>query len=332
MSKRVFARQFFLSLLMGASVFAGAPKAHAADYPPAFNYDTLLRGLEVSDKDASMPFASRISNFEIFVPGRDVKGKISIVDAEGKIVSSREYVYEHKNGQAVGRWNNDTLKCPTCLKGPGRFNLKPGVYWLVFSEDNQVFSSEWFEVRSYPLGQGRFSAGDRYYLYAPASQMARLNTKNGDFRAEVGLAGEKRLGKEHSISVPFYAVLKQNGKEIARTPGKDKKAPLYPQTTLQTVFFTRPNYKPIKAKDLTDGKYQIDVFLDNKAVRRFDFIVKGGAIQAMGRQLESIKPAHRMIVSENGTWLWNQFAKAPERQLPDIDWSSDPSKPFGFSL
>lgn len=317
------------SLLLSGALIVSFSPAMAADYPPALSYDSFLDGLEVDDQKATLPFASKVSRFEIFVPGRNVKGKISIVDAQGKVLSSREYLYEYKNGKTVGEWQTDQLKCPGCAKGPGVLTLKPGIYWLVLSENNKVFSSEWFEVRSYALGQGRFAAGERYYLYAPASQMARLNTKEGDFRAEIGLEGGERLGKESSISVPFYAVLKQNGKEIARTPGEGKTVPLYPQTTLQQVFFTRPNYNAIKAKDLTDGKYQIDVFVDGKVARRFDFMVKKGVIQTSGRQLENTPP-ERMIVSEDGTWVWNSFSKAPERSLPTIDWSSDPST--GFKL
>lgn len=324
LSKKIMA----VSLWSGLLAMALNP-SFAADYPPALSYDTFLDGLEIDDQKATLPFASKVSRFEVFVPGRNVKGKLSIVDEKGQVLSSREYLYEYKNGKPLGEWQTDQLKCPGCVKGPGVLTLKPGTYWLVLSENNKVFSSEWFEVRSYALGKGRFAAGERYYLYAPASQMARLNTKDGDFRAEVGLEGGEKLGKESSLSVPFHAVLKQNGKEIARTPGEGNTISLYPQTTLYQVFFTRPNYNAIKAKDLTDGKYQIDVFVDGKVARRFDFMVKKGVIQTSGRQLENTPP-ERMIVSEDGTWIWNSFSKAPERSLPTIDWSSDPST--GFKL
>lgn len=301
--------------------------AWSADYPPALNYDDYVDSLNMGTTDYNLQFASKILRLGVFVPGRNAQVRTDIVDATGKIIISTEHVQRYKNGQALGDVDTSIHACAkrTCITGPDSVKLKPGLYWMVLSENGKPFSAEWFEVRSYPLGEGRFAKGEISYTYLPQTQMARLSFSSSDeFVAELGFAGEKAVGDKTAISQDITSTIKQNGKLWAKTPGKmPERLTIYPYTRMERISLSKAATNGIiKKADLTDGNYELEVQVDKKAYRKFNFQVKGGKFVYQGRQQENTQPPERMIVSEKSAWLWSSFSKEPARTLPSIDFNS----------
>lgn len=241
------------------------------------------------------------------------------------------YVHRYKNGEALGEGDTSVWECKNrpenkCLMGKNSFKVEPGLYWMIYSENGKIFSAEWFEVRSYKLGEGRFAKGQKYYAYLPTTQMAQieLDPKEDKVNVKVGLAGEKEVGDKYSVTKTLKAELKHNGKAFAGTPGKNPhKVNLYPNTTLETVNLSLlKNNSTLKYKDLKPGKYELNISLDGKGYRKFIFEMKDGKIVYQGRQKESTQPVERMIASEKSYWLWNTYTKEPTYTIPTVDLST----------
>lgn len=321
---KIFTAVLSLGLLLGV---CSTPRVQATDYPPALNYDDFIQSIQLDAVDANLYFARQLLNVHVYVPGRDVQVRTDIVDSQGKIRTTKERVHRYKNGMSLGEIDAWVSACAggKCLDGPNTVPLEPGVYWMVFSEKGKIFSAEWFEVRSYSLGEGRFAKGQVFYSYLPQTQMARLSFESdGQFVVEAGFAGEKAVTDQSSINLKLLANLKFNGKVIAKLPGKEAhRVTLYPYTTLlQLQLSGATNNALLKKNDLKDGNYELEIQLDGKLYRKFSFQIKAGKWVYQGRQKDNTQPPERMIVSEKSAWLWNSLSKEPVYLLPQVTLSA----------
>ncbi|MBF2054195.1 MAG: hypothetical protein IGS03_12155 [Candidatus Sericytochromatia bacterium] len=309
------AKKWTLALL---SPFLLMGPVGAQDYPPAMVYDQMPDFINLGN-DGTLYFGRKLQSMQVYVPQRDVETRIDIVDAEGKILSTKERVYKYKNGPAEGEMDTWVTACASgqCANGPSTFPLKPGVHWIVFSEKGKVFAAEWFEIRAAAQGEGRFAKGSKHYAVLPQDNMARLYfTDNGKGKLiiEFGMHAGAEVGDSSAVTKKMRVSLKHNGKEVGKSAGNQPQPTnIYPSTTMinATIVKSKDN-SGIQKADLKDGQYEIDVNMDGKSVRRFKFEVKGGKIVYQGRQQESTQPMERMIVSESAYWLWNIYAKAPD--------------------
>jgi hypothetical protein len=302
----------------------------AENYPPALNFDDFIEAVSVGTSDSKLYFARKVLSVHVYVPGRNVQVRTDIVDANGTILNSTEHMHEYKNGQALGDIDSSVQGCLNrdCIHGKNSTVLAPGLYWMVFSENGKPFSAEWFEVRSYKLGEGRFAKGEVTYAYLPQTQMARLYfNSSGDFVAEAGFAGENAVGDQSSVTKGLHVTLKHNGKLFAKNPGKmPQNITLYPYTSMESLPMSKAaNNGVIKKADMKDGNYELELKLEGKLYRKFSFQIKGGKFVYQGRQKTDTKPPERMIVSESSAWLWNTLSKEPTRTLPAIDLSQLPT-------
>lgn len=316
----------FLSLcLFSASLFA--LPAGAADYPPAMNYDDYTEFFSLDKSKAKLLIDWQLNKMRYYLPQRDAVIRLDIVDDSGKVLTTKERHFTYKNGKSLSVDFDRECGSP-CLNGPNSLILDPGVYWFVASENGKVFSADWFEVRSYKLGEGRFAKGNLSYVYLPTTQMARLEFQDdGDFEVELGFAGEAAVGEQSQVSYPIQATLKYNGKVMAALPGQmrgtEHKVHLPPHSTMKSLNLSRvKNNAALKRADFKDGQYELDIQLNGKAYRKFKFQIQGGKIKYQGRQQENTQPVSRMIVSEKGYWLWNTYAKEPARNLPQFKLSA----------
>lgn len=330
-SHKFFTSVLSFGLLLG---LYSTSRVQATDFPPALNYDDFIHSVQLDAVDSKLYFARQLLNVHVYVPGRDVQVRTDIVDSQGKIRTTKERVHRYKNGLSLGEIDGWVSACAggKCLDGPHSVPLEPGVYWMVFSENGKIFSAEWFEVRAYPLGEGRFSKGQVFYSYLPQTQMARLSFESdGQFVVEAGFAGEKAVADQSSINLKLLANLKLNGKVIAKLPGKEAhRVTLYPYTTLLQLHLSgATNNAMLKKSDLKDGNYELEIQLEGKLYRKFTFQIKAGKWVYQGRQKDNTQPPERMIVSEKSAWLWNSLSKEPVYLLPDIKFSASslPSLP-----
>lgn len=298
--------------------------AWSQDYPPAMAYEQMPDFINL-DQNGQLYFGRKLLSMLVYVPQRDVETRIDIVDAEGNILSSKERVHKYKNGQALGEIDTWVTACASgqCLDGPSKVALKPGVYWIVFSEKGKVFSAEWFEVRSYGQGEGRFAKGQKSYTILPHDNMAKLyftDGGKGSLVVDLGLSAGAEVGDQSTVVKKMSLSLKRNGQLVAKSVGNTPQPQnIYAYTTLITAPLVDPKSNAgLKASDLKDGKYELDVNLDGKSVRRYAFEVKGGKVVYQGRQQESTQPPERMVVSEKDYWLWNTYAKEPNHMLPKL--------------
>lgn len=310
------------SIIMSSCVWL-SQAARAAEYPPAMNYDNFTEFIRLGTQDSKLSFASQLYTMKFYLPGRDAQIRMDIVDQKGQIISTKERVHHYKNGESLGEVDTWVNKCKsgTCLNGPNTPVLQPGLYWLVCSEEGKIFSAEWFEVRTYKLGEGRFAKGQITYAYLPTSQMAQISLDSGELEVQIGVAGESEVGDHSSVNKNMLATLKYNGKLFGKLPGNSP-APLtvMPYTQMFHVNLSKAsNNNVIKKADLKDGNYELEIMLDHKAYRKFKFQLKGSKIVPQGRQLESTQPPEHMIVSEKSAWIWNSYAKEPTRNLPQLD-------------
>lgn len=319
-----------IALAMGGLLLPA--NIQAAEYPPALNYDDFAEAVSLGNETGTLHFGSKILSVHMYLPGRDADVRTDLVDAQGKVLSAKEFWHQYKNGNALGQINSSVFDCKTrpeskCITGPSKINLTPGLYWLVYSEKGKVFSAEWFEVKSYPLGEGRFAKGQRFYTVLPQDNMAKLyftNNGSGDLMVDVGLSAGPEAGDKSAVTKKLSLSLKHNGKAFGKSVGNvPQQVNIYPSTTLLSNQLVKvQGNSGIKPQDLKDGKYELDVNLDGKSVRRFQFEVKGGKIVYQGRQQESTQPPERMVVAEKSYWLWNTYAKEPSHSLPSIDFSA----------
>jgi hypothetical protein len=314
---------FLLSLNLLGGLLLTSP-VFANDYPPAMAYEQMPDFINLSP-DGSLLFANKLLSMHVYVPGRDVQTRIDIVDAKGNIISTKERVHAYKNGQALGEINTWANACEggTCLDGPSKPQLTPGIYWIVFSEKGKIFSAEWFEVRSFKLGEGRFAKGEVNYAILPHDQMASLYFSDGgkgSLMADIGFSVGPEVKDGSAVTKPVAVSLKHNGKPFAKSPGNvPQPTNIYAHTTMLTVSLSLiPKGEIIKPAQLKDGSYEMDVTIAGKLVRRFKFQVKGGKIVYQGRQSENTKPPERMVASEKHYWLWNTLAKEPSYALPAV--------------
>lgn len=316
---------FMLALSAGQSLWA-------AEYPPALNYDDYIQAIQMDTVDAKLNFGRQLLNVHVYVPGRDVQVRTDIVDSQGKIRATKERVHRYKNGLSLGEIDSWVSACAggKCLDGPNSVALEPGLYWMVLSEQGKIFSAEWFEVRAYSLGEGRFAKGQVFYTYLPQTQMARiLFAADGQLIVEAGFAGEKAVGDQSSVNLKMLAQLKYNGKVMAKLPGKEAhRITLYPYTTLMQVHLSgASNNALLKKSDFKDGNYELEIQLEGKLYRKFQFQLKGGKFVYQGRQKDSTQPPERMIVSEKSAWLWNSLSKEPVHVLPEINLTAPAALP-----
>jgi hypothetical protein len=332
--------KFFTSVLSFGLLLSlySTSRVQATDFPPALNYDDFIHSVQLDAVDAKLYFARQLLNVHVHVPGRDVQVRTDIVDSQGKIRTTKERVHRYKNGMSLGEIDGWVSACAggKCLDGPNTVPLEPGVYWMVFSENGKIFSAEWFEVRAYSLGEGRFAKGQVFYSYLPQSQMARLSFESdGQFVVEAGFAGEKAVADQSSINLKLLANLKLNGQVIAKLPGKEAhRVTLYPYTTLLQLHLSgAKNNAMLKKTDLKDGNYELEIQLEGKLYRKFSFQIKAGKWVYQGRQKDNTQPPERMIVSEKSAWLWNSLSKEPAYPMPNINLTaaslpSLPTLPF----
>lgn len=292
----------------------------AADYPPALIYDNLPELLQIGNADGTLFFGRHLPDFKLYLPERQAQVRIDIVDAQGKVLTTKERVFNFHAGRPIGEIDGNVFACANdvkCIDGASKLPLAPGVYWLVLSENQQPFSAEWFEVRSAGQGEGRF-AKQTYFTLLPQEQMAGIGFNNqgkGDMVVDLGLAS----GSSETVVKPLRLILKRGGKPVAQSPGnKPQPVTLYPYTSLIQQTLVTPKNANFAKADLTDGAYQLEAQLDGKAVRHFNFTVKGGKIVYQGRQQETSQPAVRQIVSQDRVWIWNADTKEPMHQLPKI--------------
>lgn len=312
----------FTSLVLATGFFLPT-SAMAADYPPAMNYDNLTEFVQVGETDSKMLFASRLYTMNFYLPGRDAQVRIDVVNDKGQIISTKERVHRYKNGEALGKVDSWTNKCKSgaCLDGPNTPLLAPGLYWLIFSEHGKIFSAEWFEVRAYSLGEGRFAKGQITYQYLPTTQMAQISLYDGELHVEAGFAGESDVKDQNAVVKEMKATLNYNGTLFAKLPGNNPhRLTLEPYTQMHTLNLSlAKNNSVIKKADMKDGNYELNITLDGKAYRKFKFQLKGGKFVYQGRQKESTRPPERMIVSEKYAWLWNTYVQEPVRTIPAVD-------------
>ncbi len=312
-----------------ASLFLSVP-ALAADYPPAMNYDDYTEFFSLDKSKAKLLVDWQLNKIRYYLPQRDAVVRLDIVDNDGKVLTTKERRFVYKNGKSLSV-DFDQQCGKICANGAKSLIMKPGLYWLVASENGKVFSADWFEVRDYKLGEGRFAKGNVSYVYLPTTQMARITFENdGDFKAELGFAGESAVGENSQVSYPIKATLKHNGKVMAAMPGQMRgtthKIHLPPHSTMKTLNLSNvKNNSILKRSDFKDGNYELDVQVNNKAYRKFKFQIANGKIKYQGRQQENTQPAERMIVSEKGYWLWNTYAKEPTRKVPSFTMTSNPA-------
>lgn len=318
-------RKWILGLLSSVLLFA---PAGAQDYPPAMVYEQMPDFINL-DQNAELYFGRKLLSMHVYVPQRNVETRIDIVDAQGKILSTKERVHKYKNGEAVGEIDTWVTACASgaCTDGPNTLQLAPGVYWIVFSEKGKIFSAEWFEVRSFGQGEGRFAKGQKAYTVLPHDNMAKLFFEDGgkgNLRLAFGISAGAEVGEQSAVTKKMSLSLKYNGQPFAKGLGNvPQPENIYAHTTLiESPLLKVQGNAGIKASDLKDGKYELDVNLDGKSVRRYQFEVKGGKIVYQGRQQESTRPPERMVVSEKAYWLWNTYAKEPNHVLPAIDLSA----------
>jgi len=318
------------AIALTAGLFTSSPALAA--YPPAMNYDNFTDFVYIDESDSRMLFANKLFSMRFYMPGRDAQIRIDIVDKNGKVISTKEHVYFYQNGKALGKTKYESNTCKVkCLNGPNSPVLAPGLYWLVFSEEGKIFNSEWFEVRSYKLGEGRFAKGQVNYQYLPTTQMAKVSLDSGELRVEAGFAAGSEVGDKNSIIKKMKATLKYNGKLFAKLPGSSAhNISLEPYTEMHSINLSKAkNNSTIKKSDMKDGNYELGITLDGKAYRKFKFQVKSGKIVYQGRQKESTQPPHRMIISEKYTWLWNTYVKEPNRVMPKVNLKAATQKQAG---
>ncbi|PIQ23832.1 hypothetical protein COW36_13405 [bacterium (Candidatus Blackallbacteria) CG17_big_fil_post_rev_8_21_14_2_50_48_46] len=317
--------QTLIAIALLAGLASQSP-LRAEEYPPALNYDDFIEAVKLDTQNAKLYFANKVLSVHVYLPGRNVQVRTDIADNNGTLLLSSEHLHTYKNGAALGEINTWQNACEggKCISSPNSITLKPGLYWMIFSEKGKIFSAEWFEVRSYKQGEGRFAKGEVFYSYLPQTQMARFHfASDGQLLIDAGFAGEKEVGDQSSITKKMLVTLKHNGKVFAKQPGKEPhNITLYPYTTLETLPISKAaNNSIIKKADLKDGNYELEIQLDGKLYRKFIFQWKGGKFVTQGRQKDNMRPTEQMIVSENSSWFWNSLTQEPKRIVPAIDLS-----------
>lgn len=280
---------------------------------PNMRFGSILNKLEIASDGRLMlgnmiatclPMPSNASSPYPYNP--DDGGKFSIVLKTAKGQSLTTYVWSVE--KITNLWE---LRDYKVVGGPQAIKpLTPGDYVLEFALEDKPFYRFPFSVAT-KKSEDIYEPGTIYLLNGAWEEYGVFYVYKPD-RYTQFFVWLRDTGKPRKQPVPIEMKLlrKSDGRLLARTRPDNavKLSPAWNRFTLSFNPVTEDgqltNAGEFHASEIlkTDGTYVVKLTLDGKPYGEYEFVIKGGQIQAQGRQVRDAANALQQIEDVNNAW------------------------------